>query len=82
MLEDDGKLYELQAFYAVPDDAWSVELTDLTDGRPLAHTLIPDEDPGRPCQVRALEPGIPLEVLRHYLVTVAEMGVVAGRRLQ
>ncbi|WP_147339334.1 hypothetical protein [Actinomadura spongiicola] len=79
-LNHGGTVYQLLSFYALPDDAWSVELTDGNgDGAPLAHVLVPDEDMDRPCEVLALDPSrIPTEVLRHLLLAVAECGRHAG----
>ncbi|MFI8520533.1 hypothetical protein ACIGEZ_22285 [Streptomyces sp. NPDC085481] len=44
----DGSDYRLTILYAVPDDAWYVELDDMTDGgRTLVTAIVPDEDPAR-----------------------------------
>ena len=79
-LEADDGLYELLSFYALPDDAWSIELTAMqTDGGILAHVLVPDEDIERPCQVLTLDAErIPAEVMRRFLVEVAETARHAG----
>ncbi|MDP9843592.1 hypothetical protein [Streptosporangium lutulentum] len=53
-----GKLYQLVNHYCLPDDGWSVELTEMGEnGGGLLHVLIPDEDADRPCEV-------PLSLLR------------------
>ncbi|GAA2259804.1 hypothetical protein GCM10010402_14200 [Actinomadura luteofluorescens] len=79
-LEHGGTVYELLSYYALPDDAWSIELTDMGgEGGPLAHVLVPDEDMDRPCEVLALDASrIPAEVLRRLLVEVAESARHAG----
>lgn len=79
-LTHGGTVYQLLSFYALPDDAWSIELTDMSSqGDPLAHVLVPDEDMERPCEVLALDPSrIPTDVLRRLLVEVAESARHAG----
>jgi hypothetical protein len=79
--EYDGKKYELLIHYAVPDEAWSLELTDASGGnRLLCQMLIPDEDVGRrACAVVHLSPNdLPGNVLRRLLVEVAEEARRAG----
>jgi hypothetical protein len=79
-LEHDGKLYELASFYALPDDAWSIELVEMSaEGGVLAHVLAPDEDIDRPCQVLHLDgESIPSEILRRLIMEVAETSRHAG----
>jgi hypothetical protein len=73
-------VYELLSFYALPDDAWSIELTDTRgDGVLVAHVLVPDENMERPCEVLTLDPSrIPADVLRRLLEVVAENARQAG----
>ena len=79
-LEESGTVFELLSFYALPDDAWSIELTEMTnDGGTVAHVLVPDEDLERPCQVLILDtPRIPTNVMRRLLLEVAELSRHAG----
>jgi hypothetical protein len=78
-LSHGGSTYQLLSFYSLPDDAWSIELTEISgDGGPLAHVLVPDEDLRRPCEALILHPRIPQEVLQRLLVEVAESARHAG----
>jgi hypothetical protein len=79
-LEHDGTGYELLCFYALPDDAWSIELTQVDgDVAGLAHVLVPDEDLERPCEVLTLEAEkIPPKIFRELLLAVAEISRHAG----
>lgn len=45
---------ELASFYALPDDAWSIDLIEMSAEGGL---LAPDENIDRPCQVLHLDGG-------------------------
>ncbi|WP_211593340.1 hypothetical protein [Microbispora sp. H10836] len=82
-LQEDGKLYELLSYYCVPDDAWSVELTELGERQAgLVHVLLPDEDADRPCEVLQLSGDVPVGVLRRVIEEVANLARHAGVTLE
>jgi len=82
-LQEDGNLYELLSFYRVPDDAWSIELTQMGEGgQMLAHVLVPDEDIHRPCEVLRLEELTINGVLRRLIEEVANLARHAGLSLE
>lgn len=69
--QHDGDLYEFQAMYSLPDDAWSLEPTKLgPDGAMLAVALVPDEDLTLPVRVILGKGELPLTVLRRFLAEV------------
>jgi hypothetical protein len=79
--EYDGKKYELLIYYAVPNEAWSLELTEIGgENRLLAHVLMPDEDIARrlPQVLQLATNDLPDAVLRRLLVEVAEEARRAG----
>jgi hypothetical protein len=79
--EYDGKKYELLIHYAVPYEAWSLELTEAGgDKRLLVQILIPDEDIARrtPEVLHLSAADLPEGVLRRLLVEVAEEARRAG----
>ncbi|WP_187645733.1 hypothetical protein [Streptomyces sp. TRM49041] len=67
--------YSLTHHYALPDDAWQVEL-NAPDGTILAIGVVPDEDPERePSLVfneRAGHRRVPYEVMRRFMDEVAD----------
>ncbi|MEW1847246.1 hypothetical protein AB0392_55615 [Nonomuraea angiospora] len=77
-LQEDGKLYELLSYYCLPDDAWSIEVIEMSESRRgLMHVLLPDEDMERPCEV-VLEGHIPTGVLKRAIEEVASLARHAG----
>lgn len=79
--EYDGKKYELLIHYAVPHEAWSLELTEAGgERRLLVQILIPDEDIARrPPKVLHLNAtGLPDDLLHRLLVEIAEESRRAG----
>lgn len=78
--EYDGKKYELLIHYAVPHEAWSLELTEAGDKRLLAQILIPDEDVARraPEVLHLSAADLPDDVLRRLLVEVVDEARRAG----
>ncbi|MFF3315278.1 hypothetical protein ACFYV5_07165 [Streptomyces sp. NPDC003035] len=67
---EDGA-YALQILYAVPDDAWYLELDDAADNRTLVIAIVPDEDPAREPTVyfdpQAGHRHIPYDVMRWFM---------------
>ncbi|MFI6104078.1 hypothetical protein [Streptomyces sp. NPDC051310] len=75
LIEHGGRDYALQIMYALPDDAWYLELYDVPRHRLLALAIVPDEDPRREPTV-CFHPGpdpdvehheVPYEVMRWFL---------------
>lgn len=82
-MKADGKLYQLVNHYCLPDDGWSVELTEMGEnGGGLLHVLIPDEDANRPCEVHITSDAIPLEVLQRTIEEIATTARHAGMSLK
>ncbi|MFI1660676.1 hypothetical protein ACH4ZU_38080 [Streptomyces sp. NPDC020472] len=67
--------YALTFLYSVPDDAWYVELDEVSGQRQLAVGVVPDEDPAREPTVWFDPRGereIPYDVMRWFMDAVAE----------
>ncbi|MEE1757019.1 hypothetical protein [Streptomyces sp. SP18CS02] len=47
LIEHDGGHYAIRIMYAVPDDAWYLELDVTADRKTVALAIVPDEDPER-----------------------------------
>ncbi|MGW1883118.1 hypothetical protein [Streptomyces sp. NPDC001970] len=75
LIEHDGRDYALQIMYAVPDDAWYLELHEAAREIHLVTAIVPDEDPDREPTVRFDERGghrdVPYEVMRWFMDRVA-----------
>ncbi|MFF9014581.1 hypothetical protein ACF09C_16635 [Streptomyces sp. NPDC014870] len=63
--------YALQIMYALPDDAWYLELDRVADGSTLLIGIVPDEDPDREPTVCVTPPSghhhVPYEVMRWFM---------------
>ncbi len=73
--EHAGRFYGVQFMYAVPEDAWFVELTDVTSGRMIMTGVVPDEDPSVEPTVRVHAPeehSVPHEIMVWFMAKVAE----------
>ncbi|MFB7452894.1 hypothetical protein [Streptomyces sp. NPDC056194] len=67
--------YGLTFLYSVPDDAWYVELDEVSGQRQLAVGVVPDEDPAREPTVSfhpRSERQIPYDVMRWFMDAMAE----------
>jgi hypothetical protein len=86
--EHGGRHYAVRFHYALPDDAWAVELSEaapVPEGRPGAGTLlpgpaflvayVPDEDPRREPTVHVHghdEHAVPYPIMRWFMAEVAD----------
>ncbi|MFI1386503.1 hypothetical protein [Embleya sp. NPDC020886] len=70
--DHDDLVYEHILMYALPDDAWSVELYAgrIPDRRHLITALVHDEDPTRATHVLLSRGELPLPLLRRFLDVV------------
>jgi hypothetical protein len=78
--DHEGTHYQFLTMYAVPDDAWCLELTQVSaPGRHLITAIVPDEDPTRPVKMIFSEGEVPLPLLLRFLNEVAEEEEAWGR---
>jgi hypothetical protein len=84
--EADGKRYCVQATYALPDDAWCLELSETVPapaawaaidgavrelpGNPFLIAVVPDEDLTRSPSVVIGDHEVPFEVLQRFVALV------------
>ncbi|WP_410586827.1 hypothetical protein [Amycolatopsis sp. lyj-23] len=70
-----GRYYGVQFMYAVPDDAWFVELSDVTSGSVIMIGVVPDENLTVEPAVRVCAPAghcVPFEVMAWFMEKIAE----------
>ncbi|GLY36955.1 hypothetical protein Amsp01_029790 [Amycolatopsis sp. NBRC 101858] len=73
--EHAGHHYGVQFMYALPEDAWFVELTDVASDRMIMMAVVPDEDLTIEPTVRVHAPevySVPYEVMVWFMAKVAE----------
>ncbi|MGW5422170.1 hypothetical protein [Streptomyces sp. NPDC003943] len=86
--EHSGRHYAVQFHYALPDDAWAVELSEARPasadsaaaenhlpGSAFLVALVPDEDPNLEPTVRVYSPGehvVPYEIMCWFMEQVAD----------
>ncbi|MFD9427684.1 MULTISPECIES: hypothetical protein [unclassified Streptomyces] len=85
--EHAGRYYAVLFHYALPDDAWSVELSEARGaenpdavvthlpGAAVLRALVPDEDPNLEPTVRIHSPDehvVPYEIMRWFMEQVAD----------
>jgi hypothetical protein len=75
----DGVRYAIQATYAVPDDAWYLELSEAgpagLPGSAFLTAIVPDEDPSREPMIAfppTAEREVPYRVMRWFMEKVTE----------
>ncbi|MFF3325749.1 hypothetical protein [Streptomyces sp. NPDC002889] len=84
--EHGGRWYAVQFTYALPDDAWRVELSEMVPvpewgadaripGQDFMAALVPDEDPSREPEVHVHSPdgrAVPYEIVCWFMDHVAD----------
>ncbi|MFF9285230.1 hypothetical protein [Streptomyces griseosporeus] len=81
--EHAGRRYAVLFHYALPDDAWAVELSEAVPGAGMGYlpgpallaALVPDEDPRLEPTVRVCGPEervVPYEIMRWFMEQVAD----------
>ncbi|MCX4681870.1 hypothetical protein OG413_42465 [Streptomyces sp. NBC_01433] len=85
--EHAGRYYAVLFHYALPDDAWSVELSEARGiespeavvthlpGAAVLRALVPDEDPRLEPTIRIYSPDehvVPYEIMRWFMKQVAD----------
>ncbi|MEV6831037.1 hypothetical protein [Amycolatopsis sp. NPDC051102] len=73
--EHAGRHYGVQFMYAVPEDAWFVELSDIKSGALIMTGVVPDEDLSVEPTVRVHAPeehSVPHAIMVWFMEKVAE----------
>jgi hypothetical protein len=78
--EHEGTSYRFLTMYAIHDDGWCLELTQVGDpARHLVTAIVPHEDPSLPVKVIFSEGEVPLPLLLRFLNEVTEEELAWGR---